>query len=115
MITNESMDKLFHALAHEIRRSILDIVRDKPGLGVGELAKHFDVSRIAVMNHLSVLSQAGLIISGKEGRTRCLYLNVAPIQMIYDRWTDDYSRYWAERMTSIKYNVENALNKRNEK
>ena len=112
MITNENMDKLFHALAHEIRRSILDIVRDRPGLGVGELAKHFDVSRIAVMNHLSVLSQAGLIISEKEGRTRCLYLNAAPIQMMYDRWTDDYSGYWAERMTSVKYNVEKEMNKK---
>ncbi|CAG0911431.1 unnamed protein product, partial [Cyprideis torosa] len=69
------MDAVFQALAHTTRRQILDIVRDKAGLSVGELARHFDVSRIAVMNHLAVLEKAGLIISEKTGRTRKLYLN----------------------------------------
>lgn len=91
-----------------IRRKILDLVREKPGQAVGELAKAFDVSRIAVMNHLAVLESAGLIISEKDSRSRRLYLNPAPIQMIYERWTDEYSAVWAERVTSIKYAAERA-------
>lgn len=89
----------------------MDIVRDRPGLSVGQLAHCFDVSRIAIMNHLTVLEKAGLIISEKDGRVRRLYLNIAPIQMIYDRWTDDYSGYWASRVTDIKYKAEKASGK----
>ena len=58
MITNPGMDEVFHALAHATRRAILDLVRDRPGQRVGELAGAFDVSRIAVMNHLTVLERA---------------------------------------------------------
>lgn len=108
MITNDDMDQVFHALAHQTRRRILDLVRDQPGQGVGELAKSFDVSRIAVMNHLSVLEQAGLIISRKDGRTRRLFLNAMPIQAIHERWIDAYSAYWADRMSFIKQAAEHA-------
>ncbi|MGD2133342.1 MAG: helix-turn-helix transcriptional regulator [Maricaulaceae bacterium] len=107
-MTKEDTDRLFHALAHETRRKILDLVRDKPGQGVGELARSFDVSRIAVMNHLAVLEGADLIISEKDGRTRRLYLNAAPIQMIRERWMDDFSEHWAGRVTAIKYAAEAA-------
>lgn len=96
------MDVVFHALAHKTRRQILDIVRDNSGISVGDLATHFDVSRIAIMNHLAVLSQAELIISEKNGRSRQLYLNIIPIQEIHERWTDQYSAYWAQRVTLIK-------------
>jgi len=85
---------------------ILDIVKSKPGCSVGALAAHFDVSRIAVMNHLTVLERAGLITSEKVGRSRQLFINVAPLQMIYDRWTDDYSGYFAQQLTGIKYAAE---------
>ncbi len=90
----------------------MGIVGGCSGISVGELATCFDVSRIAVMNHLAVLEKAGLVISEKDGRARRLYLNVAPIQMIYDRWTDEYSGYWANRITNIKYNAEKASGKR---
>ena len=115
MLTNESMDQIFQALAHETRRTILDLLRAQPGLTVGKLAAHFDVSRIAVMNHLAVLEKAGLVVSEKDRRSRCLYLNVVPIQMIYDRWTDDYSAHWAGRLASIKYAAEQAASSREKK
>lgn len=108
MITDVAMDATFQALAHQTRRRIMDLVRDHPGLAVGELAKHFDVSRIAIINHLSVLERAGLVISEKAGRSRRLYLNVAPLQMINDRWLNDFSAHWAGRMTAIKYAAEGA-------
>ncbi len=97
---------MFQALAHESRRRMLDIVKNEPGIGVGALAGEFDVSRIAVMKHLSVLEAANLIISQKDGRTRKLYFNAAPIQMIHDRWTTEYSAYWAGQLTRIKYLAE---------
>ncbi|MEM1150222.1 MAG: helix-turn-helix transcriptional regulator [Pseudomonadota bacterium] len=108
MITNDDMDQVFHALSHQTRRRILDLVRDQPGQGVGELAKSFDVSRIAVMNHLAVLEGADLIISRKDGRTRRLFFNAMPIQAIHERWIDAYSAYWADRMSFIKQAAEQA-------
>ena len=83
MMNDKDMDAVFQALAHESRRRMLDIVKEEPGIGVGALASEFDVSRIAVMKHLAVLEEAGLIISEKDGRVRKLYFNAAPIQMIH--------------------------------
>lgn len=102
MFTNDDMDRVFTALSHTSRRKMLDHLRDTPGMTVGELASQFDVTRIAVMNHLKVLEEAQLVISEKQGRSRKLYLNAAPIQMIYDRWTDTFSAHWLDRMSLIK-------------
>lgn len=113
MITNDHMDDVFHALAHTTRRQIMDHVRERPGLSVGQLAAKFDVSRIAVMNHLTVLEKAGLIISRKDGRSRKLYLNAVPIQEIHNRWTDEYSAYWSDRVTLIKQLAEAASGTQN--
>jgi DNA-binding transcriptional ArsR family regulator len=106
MSDDHDMDAVFAALAHETRRRILDLLRDQPGAGVGAIASEFDVSRIAIMKHLAVLEEANLIVSQKDGRTRRLYFNAAPIRMIYDRWTDDYSGYWAGELTRLKYLAE---------
>ena len=107
-MTPESMDTIFQALGHAARRRMLDLMNASPGCSVNDVAAHFEISRIAVMKHLRVLESAGLVQSEKDGRTRRLYFNAAPIQMIYDRWTSQYSRYWASRMTRIKYAVEGA-------
>ena len=104
----ESQDKVFQALASAPRRAILDIVRDQPGCSVMHVCKYFDVSRIAVMKHLNVLEQAGLLISEKEGRTRRLHFNAAPIQMIHERWSSEYSALWAGKLTTFKFDVEQA-------
>jgi len=115
MITNDEIDQVFQALAHTTRREILDLVRDKPGQSVGELAKSFDVSRIAVMNHLAVLTSAGLIISEKDGRSRRLYLNAMPIREIHDRWIDSFSEQWLDRMSEIKLMAEAMAEKTNKR
>ncbi len=106
MITNDTTSNVFNALAHITRREILDLTREQPGITVGELAKNFDVSRIAIMNHLTVLTDAKLIISQKDGRSRRLFMNAMPIQEIYERWTDIYSQQWLDRMSIIKQTAE---------
>jgi predicted transcriptional regulator len=106
MTNDRDMDHIFQALAHQSRRRMLDIVKDQPGISVGALASEFDVSRIAVMKHLAILEAAVLVISEKQGRVRKLYFNAAPIQMIHERWTTQYSAYWAGHLTRIKYLAE---------
>lgn len=100
------MNAVFQALANESRRRMLDSVKEHPGIAVGALASEFDVSRIAVMKHLRVLEQAGLLVSEKDGRTRRLYFNAVPVQMIYDRWTTEFSAYWSGNLTRLKYAAE---------
>ena len=87
---------------------MLDIVRNEPGCSVKDVCLHFDVSRIAVMKHLTVLEKAGLLISEKEGRKRSLYFNTVPIQLIHERWSSEYSALWAGKLTTFKYSLEEA-------
>lgn len=100
------MDSVFQALAHQARRRVLDIVRASPGCPVGEVCSHFGMSRIAVLKHIRVLEDAGLLVSEKRGRERLLYFNITPIQMIHDRWSDEYSGFWAGALADLKYRVE---------
>lgn len=102
-----SLDAVFAALANETRRRILDLVKDAPGCSVAHVAGFFPVSRITVMKHLRALEAATLIVSQKEGRTRRLYFNCVPIQLIHDRWTTQYSALWASELTRLKYRLEN--------
>lgn len=110
------MDLIFHALANGQRRKIMDLVMTMPGCSVNDLCKYFEVSRIAVMKHLDVLVEAQIIISKKEGRTRQLFFNAAPIQMIYDRWSNEYSRFWVTQAVDLKYKIESqSTEKKNKK
>ncbi len=102
-----SLDAVFAALANASRRRILDIVKETPGCSVNHVAGFFPVSRITVMKHLRLLEAAGLILSEKQGRTRKLYFNAVPIQLIHDRWTTEYSALWASQLARLKYRVEN--------
>lgn len=94
---------------------MLDLLVQCPGASVKAIASHFDFSRIAVMKHLAALEGAQLVISEKEGRVRRLYFNPVPIQQIYDRWTTQYSGFWAERMVDIQATVETRSSKRRKK
>ncbi len=108
MITNDDLDDVFGALSNRVRRRILDILHETPGESVGTLANQFEISRIAIMNHLKILEEAQLVTSQKQGRTRRLYINIMPIQAIHERWSDTYSGYWADRLSFIKLAAEQA-------
>ncbi len=101
-----SDNKTFKALADSNRRMMLDLVKETPGMTVSELASHFSFTRYAVLKHLRVLEDAGLIVRRRNGRTKELYLNAIPIQAISDRWMSQYSARWASRLTALKYELE---------
>lgn len=103
---NGALDHLFAALAHTGRRRMLDLVMASPGMTVGALASHFEMSRIGVLKHVRALEEAELLLSRKEGRTRQLFFNPVPIQQIHDRWTTQYSAFWSERLVDLKDRVE---------
>jgi predicted transcriptional regulator len=105
----DEMDAVFAALSSEPRRRILDILKKEPGCNVNRVCEFFDeMGRVAVMKHIDALENANLLVSEKTGRERLLYFNPVPIHMIYDRWTTEFSAYWAGQLARIKYRLENA-------
>jgi len=65
------MDDALRAIAEPRRRMILQLVATDE-LAAGEIAGHFDVTRTAISQHLTVLKDAGLIVERRDG-TRRLY------------------------------------------
>ena len=107
---NQRLDAVFFALASEPRRRILDVLKLEPGCNVNRVCAHLeaDIGRFAVMKHLSTLESAGLVIAERSGRERLLWLDPTPIQWIHERWTTEFSAYWAARLTRLKFSAEGA-------
>lgn len=61
------MDKIFEALSSQIRRKILAYL-SATDLTAGEIADRFDISKPSISKHLSVLENAGLIASERQGQ-----------------------------------------------
>jgi DNA-binding transcriptional ArsR family regulator/uncharacterized protein YndB with AHSA1/START domain len=80
----------------------LDLLKDGPRT-TGQLSKELpDLSRFAVMQHLGVLEEAGLLLARKEGRSRFNHLNPVPIRQLYERWMRTHSSIAAETALHLK-------------
>jgi DNA-binding transcriptional ArsR family regulator len=104
-LAEEDTGLLWRALADPTRRRILDLLRQRP-LITGEIAAQFPISRIAVMRHLDVLSQAGLVTSRKRGRQRWHYLNTIPLQKLHQRWADPAAAGFASALLRLQDTIE---------
>lgn len=99
-------DRVFKALASQIRRDILDVLKDHPRT-TGELCARFaQLDRCTVMQHLKVLEQAELVIARREGRERWNHLNPLPIKHIHDRWIGSYAAQAVEMLDRLKKDLE---------
>ena len=95
-------DKVFKALADASRRQLLDRLRRKGGLTLGELCQGHDMSRQAVTKHLVLLEAANLVVSVKRGREKLHYLNPVPINEIYMRWIGRFERKQVQALFNLK-------------
>jgi DNA-binding transcriptional ArsR family regulator len=75
------MSSAFAALAEPRRRRILKLIAKKPA-SAGEIAKHFDVTRSAISQHLTVLKAAALVHEKREGTRRLYELNARGFEEI---------------------------------
>src|SRR5476649_723080 len=94
------LDRTFAALADPTRRALLARLDSEQGLSVSELARPFPVSLPAIMKHLDVLSDAGLIVRTKTGRTVACQLSPAPMEQAMN-WLARYERYWTEQLDRL--------------
>jgi DNA-binding transcriptional ArsR family regulator len=95
------METALKAIAAPRRREILVLVRDEE-LSAGEIASHFEVTRPAVSQHLTVLKEAGLVDERRNG-TRRLYRarpeGLADVKAFLEQ-------FWGERLEALKREAE---------
>jgi DNA-binding transcriptional ArsR family regulator len=75
-VSGESaLGAVFFALSDPLRRRVLERVAAQPGATVTEICAGFEVSRFAVMRHLNVLEEAGIVVRKAVGRERHVRLS----------------------------------------
>jgi len=105
MVKYKPLDRTFAALADPTRRALLAQLLDREAVSVSELARPFSMSLPAVMKHIDVLSDAGLVIRTKTGRTVSCQLNAAPMEEAMG-WLNRYQLFWSERLDRLAALVE---------
>ena len=98
-------DQVWGALSDPTRRAILDLLKAGPRT-LGDLTAQFPTSRFAIRKHLNVLQAAHLVLVRWQGRERWNFLNVMPLQTVYERWVTPYQRLWAGRLSTVKKEIE---------
>ena len=90
---------LFHALADPTRRSILTRLGEAPAQ-VTELAEPTGLKLPTVMRHLSVLEEAGLITTSKDGRVRTCAIVPEALEPVRT-WLDEQRIIWEARLDRL--------------
>lgn len=98
------LDAIFAALAHPIRRAILEQLAGGDAT-VGELAKPHDVSLPAISRHLRVLEDAGLLVVEPEGRMHRCQIDAAPLSAAFG-WLTRYRVLWEDRFDRLAKHLE---------
>jgi DNA-binding transcriptional ArsR family regulator len=94
------LDRTFAALADPTRRALIARLEREDAMSVSELARPFSISLPAIMKHLDVLSDAGLITRAKTGRTVACRLTAEPMEEAM-RWLNHYQRFWSEQLDRL--------------
>ena len=103
---SQRLDRTFAALVDPTRRAILARLEREDGASISALARPFAIKLRAVMKHLDVLDDAGLITRSKAGRTVTVRLRPAPMREAID-WLHRYERFWSESLDRLAAYVEN--------
>ncbi len=101
----ERLDRTFAALVDPTRRAILARL-EREDATVSELAEPFAIKLPAVMKHLDVLDDAGLITRSKSGRTVTVRLRPQPMREAME-WLRRYERFWSPRLDKLAAYAEN--------
>ncbi len=102
---DDALDRTFAALADPTRRALLARLAQHDELSVSALAQPFAMSLPAVMKHLDVLAQAGLVTRAKTGRTVACRLAAGPMEDAM-QWLAHYQRFWSETLDRLAAFVE---------
>jgi DNA-binding transcriptional ArsR family regulator len=104
-LQERDLDRTFSALADPTRRRMLGELNGRQDISISELARPFAMSLPAVLKHLAVLSDAGLITRSKIGRTVSCRLTAAPMEQAMN-WLARYERFWSLQLDRLAAFVE---------
>lgn len=103
--TRSGLDRTFAALVDPTRRAMLASLERHRALSVSELARSSPLTLPAIMKHLDVLTDAGLIVRTKTGRTVSVQLSPAPMEEAM-AWLKRYERFWSANLNRLADFVE---------
>lgn len=90
---------MFQALADPTRRAMIDRLSRGPA-SVSELAKPFDMSLPAVVQHLQTLEASGLVSSQKVGRVRTCRIEPEALSRA-EQWLNERRTLWMQRLDRL--------------
>ena len=100
-----SLDHVFAALSDPTRREMLDrLARGRAT--VSDLAAGRRMTLAAVLKHLGVLENAGLVRTGKAGRVRHCELTPRPLAAVAG-WIRNYEPLWNRRLENLSRYLDN--------
>ena len=94
-----NIDRVFHALGDGTRRAIVEKLSRGP-ISVSRLAKPLDITLAAVVQHLQVLEESGLVHTEKIGRVRTCSIEPAGLT-VAERWIGDRRSSWERRFDRL--------------
>jgi DNA-binding transcriptional ArsR family regulator len=104
MVNNSTqLDRSFLALAHPVRRTIVERLAKGPTT-VGEATRGAGVSKPAVTKHLKVLEDAGVISRRVEGRTHLLSLRGRSLADA-ERWLETHRALWEAKFDAVEQHL----------
>jgi DNA-binding transcriptional ArsR family regulator len=102
----EGEEDVWRVLASPLRRHLLDLLSEGPRT-TGDLAGAMpELSRFAVMQHLGVLTDAGLVVVRRRGRHRFNHLNPVPLRRWYERWVVPLADRAGAELLALERHVE---------
>ena len=94
-----NIDRVFHALGDPTRRAIVDRLSNGP-LSVSALATPLDITLTAVVQHLQILEEGGLVHTEKTGRVRTCRIETAGFSAL-EQWIRDRRSMWERRLDQL--------------
>ena len=102
--TRSSADTAFAALSDATRRGVLEQL-SRADASISDLADRFHMTLTGMKKHVSVLEQAGLVATRKEGRVRTCTLGSSRLED-EAKWIETYRQLWAARFDALDRIVE---------
>lgn len=94
-----SLDLVFQALADPTRRALVERMTKGPA-SVSDLARPFAMTLAAVMQHLKVLEESGLVRTQKEGRVRTCTIEPDALRTAED-WIAERRTSWEGKLDRL--------------
>jgi DNA-binding transcriptional ArsR family regulator len=94
-----SIERVFHALGDPTRRAIMEQLSQGP-VSVSRLAQPLAITLAAVVQHLQVLEESGLVQTEKVGRVRTCRIEPAGLS-VAKQWIDERRSTWERRFDRL--------------